>query len=145
MQSKKWVDLGLPSGRLWAKNNEKKYDQFTNAVQTYGTLLPSTEAWQEIVKCCSWKWQTEKRGYNITGPNGQTIFLPAEGWQGFNPESKTLDHGNQNHTGETGYYWSSTSEKEKLGRSFTFDETEISIEETYYTLLGFSIRLCKSK
>ena len=42
--------------------------------------MPTFEDWQELKEKCSWKTVTidDKPGFQLTGPNGNIIFLPAE-------------------------------------------------------------------
>lgn len=42
--------------------------------------MPTFENWQELKEKCSWKTVTidDKPGFQVTGPNGNIIFLPAE-------------------------------------------------------------------
>ena len=133
------VDLGLPSGTLWADRNigadspEGYGDYFawgeTRPKSTYswstykyckgsyntltkyctdsscGTvdnktvLEPSDDAatanwgsnWrmpthaeqEELIEKCTWTWTTRNgvNGYKVTGPNGNSIFLPAAGFR----------------------------------------------------------------
>lgn len=152
-----YVDLGLPSGTLWAtcnvgaKNPEEYGDYFAwGETETkeiyywrtykwcqgdwttltkycfqnyYGTvddkaeLEPSDDAarvkwgpsWQiptmaqqdELRECCTWLWTTRNgvNGYQGTGPNGNTLFLPAAGYiDGNRPISE----------GSFGFYWSNS-------------------------------------
>lgn len=41
--------------------------------------MPRVDEFYELIKNCVWKWETIKGigGYKITGPNGNSIFLPA--------------------------------------------------------------------
>ena len=43
--------------------------------------LPTKAEMQELVDRCTWTWTTYKgvKGYKVTGPNGNSIFLPAAG------------------------------------------------------------------
>ena len=44
--------------------------------------LPTKEEFQELIDNCTWEWTRESSsylGYKITGPNGNSIFLPAGG------------------------------------------------------------------
>lgn len=128
----KFVDLGLPSGLLWATRNvgaevmfeagnyyswgeiepKNKYtlatykwfdgDEFTKYTQEDGKCvldaaddvatvkwgkkcrLPKFAEAIELVTKCKWKWQLSyynesRSGYLVTGPNGNSIFLPAAG------------------------------------------------------------------
>ena len=63
--------------------------------------LPTRAEIRELKENCTWNWTTQggKRGYKVTGPNGNSIFLPAAGYRSGLPLSDT---------GEYGKYWSST-------------------------------------
>ena len=148
-----YVDLGLPSGTLWATRNiganspeesgdyfawgetepkeeyymsNYKWYDYDNELFTkyctdsgYGMIddkeleprddaawanwgpswrMPSLEQLRELKEKCSWEWieRNGTSGYLVTGPNGNTIFLPAAGEASF-----------PNAEGE-GYYWSRT-------------------------------------
>ncbi|MBO4417653.1 MAG: Ig-like domain-containing protein [Bacteroidales bacterium] len=63
--------------------------------------MPTDEEWTELRTECSWTWTTQNgvNGRLVTGPNGNSIFLPAAGeWFSANLLG----------SGSTGYYWSST-------------------------------------
>ena len=157
-----WVDLGLPSGTLWATRNvganspEDYGDYFAwgetapksdygwigwctymwggcdsignlyvtkyNTYSGYGTVdnkteldpsddaacahypggrMPSLAQIQELCYFCSWQWTTRNgvNGSLVTGPNGNTMFLPAAG----NRWADVLED-----AGSAGYYWSRT-------------------------------------
>ena len=132
-----YVELGLPSGPLWAtcnvganspeeygdyfawgetapkevyewstyKWNDRSNGKFTKYCtdSKYGTIdnntellseddaayvnwgknwrMPSLEQIRELINCCSWLWTTRNgvNGQLVTGPNGNTMFLPAAG------------------------------------------------------------------
>ena len=76
-----FIDLGLPSGTLWATENEPGYHQFDEAVKTFGVNLPSSDAWAELFEHCSRKWDWQRKGFLLTGTNGNTLFLNASGSQ----------------------------------------------------------------
>ena len=63
--------------------------------------MPTEAELKELCTKCEWTRTTQggHNGYKVTGPNGNSIFLPAAGWC-FG--SDTFD------VGERGYYWSST-------------------------------------
>ena len=131
-----WVDLGLPSGTLWATCNvganapEEYGDYFAwgetepKEVYTWETYkwcngnkdtltkycgsdgsvdnkteldpeddaayvnwgpswrMPTKEHQQELIDNCTWVWTTCNgvNGQLVTGPNGNTMFLPAAGF-----------------------------------------------------------------
>ncbi|MDE6647277.1 MAG: hypothetical protein K2K03_05510, partial [Prevotella sp.] len=70
--------------------------------------MPTDAENEELSRKCKWRW-TSKNGHNgyvVTGPNGNSIFLPAAGCR------KDTDFKN---VGENGCYWSST-----LSSSYSF-------------------------
>ena len=63
--------------------------------------MPTTEEQRELLHECTWEWTTQNGvdGYRVTGPNGNSIFLPAAGYR----------YGAFiNFAGFYGYYWSSS-------------------------------------
>lgn len=75
-----YVDLGLPSGTLWKKENEgRKYYTYDEAISKFGDNLPTKEQFEELNSECEWIWV--RKGYEIIGPNGNSIFLPAAGFR----------------------------------------------------------------
>ena len=69
--------------------------------------MPSVSQYIEVFKNCTSKWTTKNgvNGYQFTGPNGGTIFLPATGFQ----------WGDQLLVpGTTGSYWLSTQSDSDL-------------------------------
>ena len=153
----KYVDLGLPSGTLWADRNvgadspEAYGDYFAWGETTtkstynwstykwcrgssdtmtkyctnssYGTVdnktvldleddaayvnmgkewrMPTHDELNELRTKCTWRWTTQngKKGYKVTGPNGNSIFLPAAGYR----YDSSLDD-----AGSFGSYWSAS-------------------------------------
>ena len=63
--------------------------------------MPAYEECQELLEKCTWKWGSKggHYGYVVTGPNGNSIFLPAAGYRR-DTETRLV--------GESGYFWSST-------------------------------------
>ena len=63
--------------------------------------MPTFEEQIELRNYCSRKWTALNgvNGYEVTGPNGNSIFLPAAGYRG---GSSLYD------SGSGGYYWSSS-------------------------------------
>ena len=66
--------------------------------------MPSKEEVDELTQQCTWIWTTHNNvnGYKVTGPNCNSIFLPAAGYKGAGPTYPA---------GEDGLYWTSTLEK----------------------------------
>lgn len=48
----------------------------------YSWRTPTLEEMEELDKKCTWTWETRngRGGFKVTGPNGNSIFLPASGW-----------------------------------------------------------------
>lgn len=43
--------------------------------------MPSDSEFNELLEKCKWEWAQNggQKGYLVTGPNGNSIFLPAAG------------------------------------------------------------------
>lgn len=80
-----YVDLGLPSGTLWAKDYEKKdkdylFLPFRNATK-YD--LPTVEQWKELLEFCVLKGMSTVDtfcGITCIGPNGNSVLFRSEGY-----------------------------------------------------------------
>lgn len=99
--SEGYVDLGLPSGTLWKNANEGGDDALYNydeAVRKFGNKLPTKQQLEELKNKCTWTWTGN--GYKVTGPNGESITLPAAGSRWLNEDVYGVGTG--------GSYWSST-------------------------------------
>ena len=69
--------------------------------------LPTKKELEELESKCKGEWVTinGKKGYKVTGPNGNSIFLPATGCR---YRSSLYD------AGEYGRYWSSTPDESNV-------------------------------
>lgn len=81
-----FIDLGLPSGTLWAKDPAPGYYTFDEAKKAFPGLMPTKEMFQELYDHCEWKWVSKSKspgkkcaGYRVIGPNGKSIYFPALG------------------------------------------------------------------
>lgn len=72
--------------------------------------LPTIEEFEELQERCSWTWSTYNGvvGYWVTGPNGNSIFLPAAGY--YNGTSCSS-------YGMAGYYWSGSLYEDATGNA----------------------------
>ncbi len=63
--------------------------------------MPTVDEIKELCEKCSWEWTTVNgvNGQKVTGPNGNSIFLPAAGYR----YGTSLYY-----AGSYGYYWSGT-------------------------------------
>lgn len=198
-QNHEYVDLGLPSGTLWAtcnvgannpwecgdyfawgetspketyswdnyKYSNGSYDRLTKyctnkkhgnngyidglkelepkddaATANWGIdwCMPSLDQIKELKKKCNWTWTSNNgiKGYMVTGPNGNSLFLPAAGCRyGIDLFS----------VGSYGDYWSRS-----LYESYPYHARYLyfnsSSVDRYYSFryLGFSVRpvMCKN-
>ncbi len=66
-----------------------------------GWRMPTKEEYRELLHECDWEWTSldGMLGCKVTGPNGNSIFLPAAGYRYESLLEKV---------GEHSYYWSST-------------------------------------
>lgn len=96
-----YIDLGLPSGTLWADTNKRGFLTFDEAVEKFGDSLPTIEQWKELQEYCAWRWDDKRKGRIVTGSNGNSIFLPAMGYR----EGQLVRYD----AGFFGYYWSSST------------------------------------
>lgn len=134
---KTYIDLGLPSGILWATENEKdRYNQ-KQAIKKYGKSLPRRKDFDELEQFGTWQWLEDQKGYRITGPNGNSIFLKADGEY---RDRETIN------VGRLGKYMSRTKsfpfgKKAKclfMTRLFTITDSEVHPKKRY-----ISVRLIK--
>ena len=93
-----YTDLGLPSGTIWKNFNATGFYTSDEAVSQFGNRLPTKQQWEELKAECQWSWNGS--GYKVTGPNGNSIVLPASG-------DRNCD-GSVYYVGSDGNYWSST-------------------------------------
>lgn len=103
-----YIDLGLSI--KWADRNigasspENYGRRFTfDQAAKLNVTIPTLQEFKELLNKCTWKWTTMdgKKGYKVTGKNGNSIFLPAAGY--------CNDNGLY-FVGGLGYYWSSTAD-----------------------------------
>ena len=172
-----YVDLGLPSGLLWAscnigaENPEEFGDYFAwgevepkeryerdnyvgNATGKYNInqymelvddaarhnlggnwRIPLPEEMDELVNKCTWTWTTlnNVNGYEVKGPNGNTIFLPAAGEFYSKPYSQ----------GEGAVYRGNHKRGQTFNLHFGEERVHTMVEMHEYS--GFTIRPVRNK
>ena len=130
-----FVDLGLPSGTLWAEENAEGFFTFDDAVAEFGDSLPSARHMAELYECCVWSWDGERKGYEVTGPNGNAIFLPAAGYRSRNSSEVSC-------IGNEGNYWTRCPDKFSAanGRYLYFGSGSVNPLDNYDRSHGFSVR-----
>lgn len=139
------VDLGLPSGRLWADRNIG-----ANAPEDYGDLMdhydacayiyanglktPAREDFKELDEHCKHEW-TEVNGVKgmkfTSKKNGNSIFFPASGYR----FGTSLDN-----RGSNGYYWSSSLYSSAYGASLYFHSGGVNPADYDNRFYGSSVR-----
>ncbi len=81
--------------------------------------MPTIKELQELIDNCTWEWTTlnDVKGYRVTGPNGNSIFLPFAGYRGGT---------GVNYQGFLGSYWSSSldSSSSYYACSLYFDSSD---------------------
>ena len=125
-----YTDLGLPSGTIWKNFNATGFYTSDEAVSQFGNCLPTKKQWDELKAECQWSWNGS--GYKITGPNGNSIVLPASGIR--------YCDGSVDGVGSEGYYWSSTPKDSAYAWSLYFNSGGVDV---YYShrCCGLSVRL----
>ena len=146
-----YVDLGLPSGTLWATCNvgantlEGYGDRFSwgendpaTANWGDGWCKPTKEQWKELWENTTNRWTTQNdvNGRLFIASNGNSLFLPAAG--------RRYDDVFE-HVGSIGYYWSSSPYLDYPGGGyyfyFTSNSCGLSNGESYG---GLSVRAVRS-
>ena len=100
-----WIDLGI--GTLWrccneGANSPEEYGGYYNYDEAQAYNPPSLDQIKALLNNCSYTWTTQNgvKGGKFTGPNGESVFLPAagSGWDGQYETNGSL----------RGFSWSST-------------------------------------
>lgn len=68
-----WMDLGLPSGILWARENIGNPVSIHSALKLYREHLPSKSDAYELMEHCKRHYDRTKKIMVFTGPNGNSI------------------------------------------------------------------------
>ena len=113
---------------------EGKYYTSDEAIANFKGKLPTKEQWEELKNKCRWKWTTQNgvTGYKVTGPNGNSIFLPAAGYRYF--------YGGVFNVRTSGGYWSSSPDDSDNAWYLYFNSSEV-IMNNYNRGFGRSVRL----
>ena len=97
--------------------------------------IPSEKQYRELLNECQWKWIQIKGhyGYEITGKNGNKIFLPAAGW---------ICSTKPDYQNKYGYYWTSerVTSNPQFARSLQFPKDGKGIIGNGYLYYGRSVR-----
>ena len=121
-------------GNIAATEFDVAYSQWGGEWQ-----MPTAEQIYELICSSNKEWTTYHgiNGYKITGPNGESIFLPAGGY---------MSKKENNHVGKAGYIWS--SEREDLddeegmmrySKCLVFNKTSIDCSSNVIEF-GYNVR-----
>ena len=96
--------------------------------------MPTDTEWTELRTKCKWTWTTRNgvNGRRVTGPSGNSIFLPTAGYR---------YDSNLYSVGSYGLYWSSSllTGLPDYARSVDFDSGDV-YRSNYNRYLGLSVR-----
>lgn len=130
-QETRYVDLGLPSGILWADQNEPGVYTFKETTEKYsGKEMPGMREFQELVDQCTWKWNGN--GYTIIGANGDSIILPME--------SHGDCQGNMSKETTEGLYWSAEAYDELEGWGLYFSPDKVYTNMSFIKCMALPVR-----
>jgi len=95
--------------------------------------MPTKSEFEELFDKCTWVRisYNDVDGQLITGPNGNSIFLPAAGYR---------EYTSFNNRGSAGYYWSATLDDGWNHRAYGLDDSNWNSYDRYY---GRSVRPVK--
>ena len=141
LQEKKtgFVDLGLPSGTLWASTNEAVDGNsclYLPYEQAKKYQLPNREQFQELLDCCKWDCRIINGNlahYVVIGPKGTHIRLEATGYL----IAERLENWNN------GYFWlfdDSCDDNDQIAAFFGSSDRHVTSKFTGYKLPIHQVR-----
>ncbi len=149
--SYQWCDNG--NGSVLTRYNTKGYgtvdhrtdficygyeDDAARASWGDGWRMPTIDEWQELIDNCTSTWTTRNgvTGDLLTGPNGNSIFLPAAGYR---------RNSNSYRVGTTCDYWSSSLDKYTPtgAMGLNVSANDMSYDGYYHRYLGLAVRPVK--
>ena len=96
--------------------------------------MPTVDEIRELRDNCTWTWTTQDgvNGYQVDGPNGNAIFLPASGCR---------QNSGLSEAGTEGYYWSLSTDNSVCAHMVEFaEDLGVTVWNNFYRFLGFSVR-----
>ncbi len=114
--------------------------QYDAATANWGSTwrLPTWDETDELIDKCKWEWTSQRgrKGYKVTGRNGNSIFLPFTGWRG---ETSLVG------AGVFGCYWSATPDEGNKYRACNLSSHNppppiYNILWSYHRYYGYSVR-----
>ena len=100
--SVRWATENINANTSYQTGNWFAWRDYDIAKKEWGASwrMPTISEWNELINKCRWIWTGN--GYEITGPNGNFIYLPTTG--------RIIDNG-QHVCSNLGFYWT----KENVG------------------------------
>lgn len=130
---REYIDLGLPSGTLWATENEEGFYTFDEANEKFGENMPLKEDGEELFRECFHRWDDKRKGIEILSPfNGNRLFFPALGYRSYG-------NGKFYSAGSNGNYWFGSP----LSSNLNFYSYSLYVSNLYNRAFGFSVRCVK--
>lgn len=118
-------------------NNISGVAKYDAATKQWGApwRMPMLSEIKELA-ACTWTPETLNgvKGYRVTASNGNSIFLPAAGYQPGTAREQA---------GEQGYYWSSSLNRDMPSSAFNINFRGYDAEWSASRAYGFSIRAVK--
>ena len=115
--------------------------QYDVARQKWGGSwrMPTKAEFNELTSKCTWTWYQYKGvwGHKVTGPNGNSIFLPAAGYR----RGNSLRYG-----GSRGHYWSASLSEGNTGNYawyLFFNDGSFGSNSNDYRSYGRTVRPVK--
>lgn len=104
-------DNGLTRGKHFSDISGDSQFDAARAIWGGTWRLPTKEEFEELKDKCKiyWTTQNNRKGYKVTGPNGNSIFFPVPGYI----VGKDFDE-----VEDEGLYWSSTPYKDDWGDAY---------------------------
>ena len=75
-----YIDLGLPSGTLWADENYPGLFPPLRAEGPHFDDIPTLRQAQELLDHCTITYNKARKAFTVTGPNANTVIIPATGF-----------------------------------------------------------------
>ena len=95
--------------------------------------LPTRAEVKELTTLCNWVAEELEgvAGYRVTGPNGNSVFLPSAGYQ---------DSTERKEAGTCGFYWTGTLNLDMPSSAYNINFRGYDAEWTASRAYGFSVR-----
>ena len=103
--------------------------------------MPTVDESMELITKCTWTWTTQDgvSGYQVDGPNGNAIFLPAAGYRSGSDLVCAGSDGFYLSNSHSSYSTHSTPRNDVVFRIYFYSNGQHSMD-TFFRYLGFSVR-----